>query len=377
MIMEQVQMYEKQKIKYISADSHFCEPDKFYVNSLPSNLRDESPRYIEIKKNLFWTDSYSLIPMSASIGAGTSNKNLKFRCSKSKFLEFCDLNKRVKMQDKDGAIHEILLPNLGLLWRIKNKKVKKLCFKIYNDYAIAFEKKRLRQRFSILPIIYGSSSEEMRTTLEYVLSNCNKKNLHGIVLDINQIWILQKNQKCKNRSFIFREIQKLNMPIILHANGAILNNSFSRPYTAKHTLFCVNAMSILAELYISGFFDQFKKIKFVFSEMGLSWLNQVYYKLIYYKERFKYLDNLKHIRRNFDDVIKKNILCTFTTELPDIQTLKLIGDESLMFGSDFPHNESFYPNTNTFLKKIKKNYENHHKYLFDNTISNFNLTSKF
>ena len=78
--------------------------------------------------------------MSASIGAGTSNKKLKFRCSKSKFLEFCDLNKRVKMQDKDGAVHEILLPNLGLLWRIKNKKVKKLCFKIYNDYAIAFEK---------------------------------------------------------------------------------------------------------------------------------------------------------------------------------------------------------------------------------------------
>ena len=109
------------------------------------------------------------------------------------------------MQDKDGAVHEILLPNLGLLWRIKNKKVKKLCFKIYNDYAIAFEKKRLRKRFSILPIIYGSSSEEMRTSLEYVLSNCNKKNLHGIVLDISQIWILQKNQKCKNRSFIFLE----------------------------------------------------------------------------------------------------------------------------------------------------------------------------
>ena len=127
--MVQVQMYEKQKIKFISADSHFCEPDKFYVNNLPSNLRDESPRYIEIKKNLFWTDSYSLIPMSASIGAGTSNKKLKFRCSKSKFLEFCDLNKRVKMQDKDGAVHEILLPNLGLLWRIKNKKEKNYVLK--------------------------------------------------------------------------------------------------------------------------------------------------------------------------------------------------------------------------------------------------------
>ena len=70
-------------------------------------------------------------------------------------------------------------------------------------------------------------------------------------------------------------------------------------------------------------------------------------------------------------------MCTFTTELPDIQTLKLIGDNNLMFGSDFPHNESFYPKTNTFLKKIKKIIENHHKYLFDNTISNYNLSSKF
>ena len=123
-------------------------------------------------------------------------------------------------------------------------------------------KKRLRKRFSILPIIYGSSSEEMRTSLEYVLSNCNKKSSWNCSRYKSNLDT--KKSKCKNRSFIFREIQKLNIPIILHANGAILNNTFSRPYTAKHSLFCVNAMSILTELYISGFFDQFKKIKFVF-----------------------------------------------------------------------------------------------------------------
>ena len=33
------------------------------------------------------------------------------------------------MQDKDGAVHEILLPNLGLFWRIKNKKVKNYVLK--------------------------------------------------------------------------------------------------------------------------------------------------------------------------------------------------------------------------------------------------------
>ena len=369
-------MYKKQKINYISADSHFCEPENFYTEKLPKKYLEEAPRYIEIKNNYFWTDSFSLIPMSASIGAGTKNKDLNFRCSREKYLEFSDLNKRVEMQNKDRAIHEILLPNLGLLWRIKNKNVKKLCFQIYNDHALEFEKNKLSNRFTIFPIIYGSSSEEMSKSVNYILNKTQVKNLHGIVVDIGQIWILQRNKKCKHRKFIFREIEKTKLPIILHANGTILNHSFTRPYTAKHSLFCVNAMSILVELYLSGFFDEFKKIRIVFSEMGLSWLNQIFYKLSYYKNRFMYLDRLTHLKRDFKDILKKNIFCTFTTELPDLQTIKLLGNNNLMFGSDFPHNESFFPDTTNFLKKIKKNYKNFNNLILNNTIENYNLKTK-
>jgi|TARA_B110000037_G_C16678400_1_gene325657 hypothetical protein len=35
--------------------------------------------------------------MSASIGVGTSNIDLKFRCSREKYLEFSELNKKVQM----------------------------------------------------------------------------------------------------------------------------------------------------------------------------------------------------------------------------------------------------------------------------------------
>ena len=130
--------------------------------------------------------------MSASIGAGTSNKDLKFRCSREKFLDFSDLNKRVEMQKKDGAIHEILLPNLGLLWRIKNKNIKKLCFEIYNDYALEFKKNLLQNKFTILPVIYGSSPKEMQSSIQKIFKKTNAKYLNGVVLDINQIWTLQK-----------------------------------------------------------------------------------------------------------------------------------------------------------------------------------------
>ena len=157
------------------------------------------------------------------------------------------------MQKKDGAIHEILLPNLGLLWRIKNKNIKKLCFEIYNDYALEFKKNLLQNKFTILPVIYGSSPKEMQSSIQKIFKKTNAKYLNGVVLDINQIWTLQKNKNCKYRKFIFKEIEKNNIPIILHANGTVLNHSFTRPYAIKHSLFCINTMSILVELYSSGF----------------------------------------------------------------------------------------------------------------------------
>ena len=53
------QMYKKQKINYISADSHFCEPENFYIEKLPKKYLEEAPRYIEIKNNYFWTSPFT------------------------------------------------------------------------------------------------------------------------------------------------------------------------------------------------------------------------------------------------------------------------------------------------------------------------------
>ena len=50
-------------------------------------------------------------------GAGTKDSNLKFRCNLDEYNKFADLNKR--LTQKSGT-HEILLPNLGFLWKLKS-----------------------------------------------------------------------------------------------------------------------------------------------------------------------------------------------------------------------------------------------------------------
>ena len=359
-------------IKYISSDSHFCEPPGFYKKQLPKKYSSEAPDLIEIEKNLFWTDSYSLTPMSASIGAGTPDSKLEFRCTLNDYKQFSNLKLRVNYQNKDGAIHEILLPNLGVLWKIKNKQVMKLCFDIYNKNADEISKKYLKN-FTIIPVVYGDSPELIFKSLNEILNNIKTAKC-GLVIDMNQIWkLLTSNNSLSDK--IFKMLDDFNASIILHANGSTLSKKFFRPYTTKHTFFCINAMELTTELYLRGFFDKYSKIKLIFSETGLSWINQLYYKLSYYLKRFKTLDNLHHLKKDIGEVIKKNILVTFTTEIPDKQTLELIDTNHIMFGSDFPHNESFYPETNKFLNQVKKLYKNElENFIKNNAIKNYKLS---
>lgn len=364
------------KKQYISADSHFCESDNFYLKRLPKKLHSEAPRYVDIEGNYFWTDSYSLVPLAPSIGAGQTDKKLKFRCTKREFHKFSNLKERIKMQKVDGALHEILLPNLGLLWRIKNKKIRKICFDVYNENALNVEKSNYKNNFTILQIIHGNSESEMLASLESILKKNSENNLHGLVFDMEQLWQIIKSQNFKLTKKILRSIEEKKIPLVLHANGTNLTKNFSRPYTAKHTLFCINSMNLMVELYTSGLFDKFKNIKIIFSELGLSWINQLHFKLSYYKQRFKYLDDLKHLKKNFSEVLKQNIFCTFTTEFPDIQTIELLGEKNLMFGSDFPHAESFFPHTKKFIDKLFKNYVNAQKFVTQNAIKNYNLKLK-
>ena len=360
-------------MKYISSDSHFCEPPNFYKERLEKKYHSECPNLIEIENSLFWTDSYSLTPMSASIGAGTKDSSLKFRCNLDEYNKFADLNKRLTYQKKDGATHEILLPNLGFLWRVKNHKIRKKCYDIYNLYTEEVRKSQLKKNFTIIPIIFGNNPKEIFKSLLDTLkiTDCSS---FALVIDMNQIWKLMEKYEDKNTINFFRLINKLKIPIILHANGTMIKRKFFREYTTKHTLFCINAMELFIELFLRGFFDRYRNIRFIFSEVGLSWVNQIYYKLLYYSKRFKSLDNLHHLKRNIGDVFKKNVLLTFTTEIPDKQTLDILSKKNIMFGSDFPHNESFYPNTSSFLTKIKKKFKNDHEgFLKNNAIKNYNL----
>ena len=293
---------------------------------------------------LFWTDTFSMVPVETSIGCFQANRDVSFRGGSEKWKEISDITRRIDYLVTEGVEREVLLPDGGLLWRVRDRQTRAMCFDIYNAYADEIES-TFRQ-FVMPKIIDSYSADVALAQTKRILYSTNASNC--IVIDMTFIAKIICN---KDYSDFFEVLNESRCTIVLHANGFQSQTNFSYPYSAKTTMFCVNAMSLIIDAFMSGFFDRYSGIKFFFSEVGYKWLEHLSDKIPFYIERYFSLESITPVSRSFSDVIKNSLAFSFTNDLPCAFFLEKYS-ESLVFGSDFPHADSSYGNTREHVRKI-------------------------
>ena len=225
-----------------------------------------------------------------------------------------------------------------------------MCFDIYNEHASNVETS-YQDRYVMPRVIESCSPEEMKKKLKRQLDQ--KKSSNAFVIDLG---FMNRAISEKGYENVFEMLNESKATIILHANGFQSQSNFRYPYSAKTTLFCVNAMSLLIDCYMRGFFDKYKSISLFFAEVGYKWLEHLYDKVPFYLKRYSSLENMETISRSFDNVVKSQLYFGFTNDLPCDFFLEKYQD-SLVFGSDFPHADSSFGSTATHKAKIEKTSE--------------------
>jgi predicted TIM-barrel fold metal-dependent hydrolase len=318
-----------------SADSHFIEPKTFYLDRLPRFYQGYAPRVIEIDGTIFWTDSYTLVPLETSLAAFCKPQELAFRGGIDIYNQVSDIEKRLQFQNDDFVTCEVLLPDTGLLWRIREVQTKLMCFDIYNDYADEIEKHT--DRF-LMPRVLPSMDE---VYLNKIIDNLieSQRSARSFVIDMK---FMAKIIQEKAYSSLMEKLNEINANIILHANGYKTDYNFKYPYMAKASMLCVNAMELLQDAYMRKFFDRWSNIKFIFSEVGYKWIDYLAQKVEYYENRYEFLEKIDKPEIPFLHICKKNIFYTFTNDLPVNHSSIYAGTENLLYGTDFPHADSTY-----------------------------------
>ena len=113
------------------------------------------------------------------------------------------------------------------------------------------------------------------------------------------------------------------------------------------TLFQLGGSEYLASIIFSGALDRYPGMMFVLGECGASWILYVLMRMDQeYNDRLTHLDlSLKP-----SEYWHRQGYTTFETEPLLPKVVRMVGEENIMWGNDYPHEDGVWPNSQETIR---------------------------
>ena len=335
-------MYRK---PVVSADSHFLEPPTLWTERLDRKYRDRAPHTFVDENGLVMLTGEDMDPQPVSgwCAAGRASEDLKKINSlgwDAAPKEVWTPADRLKGQDRDGVLAEILYTSFGMVaMNIRDVELAMACLRVFNDYASEFcsyDPKRLIGIGAAVPDDVEAAVKE--------IERIRKLGLRGVMLPLS----LAEGENYGDPKYhpIWAAAQDLGLVISFHAgtSRAGINpkeHEWPRLYAGVPYLM----QRTLTDLIFGGVLDRFPGLRFVSVENDVSWLPHFAYRMDHFAERFVAVASVK-LKMTPTEYIKRHFYSTFQFEGPGIDmTRRILGSETIMWGNDFPHMDSTWPNS--------------------------------
>jgi predicted TIM-barrel fold metal-dependent hydrolase len=176
---------------------------------------------------------------------------------------------------------------------------------------------------------------------------------------------------------LWAEAQALNIAVGIHGSSTgLAKHDFSRKFsdhpaggTLTHALsFPVQNLTVMGGMIVSGVFERFPKLRVGYLESNCSWLPWWLYRMDDQWEKYGPAEEGDILSMRPSEYFRRN--CYVSLD-PDERTVRHVieevGDENILFSTDFPHSDSAFPNaTNIFLEMTDLSSASKRKILWDN-----------
>jgi predicted TIM-barrel fold metal-dependent hydrolase len=257
----------------------------------------------------------------------------------------------------DGVWGSVIYPSEGLvLFGVPDTNVLTDCMRIYNDWIAEFcgyDTDRLKGIAMINVDDPTLAAQELR--------RCHQLGLAGALITVSPpTW-----QPYRNREFdvLWSCAAQLGMPLSLHvgtdrsdplAPAPALDVNHVAPSVFVNKDFQVRRA--LADLLFSGVFERHPDLRIGTVEHELGWipffLNQLDYTYTDRPPRGPEWQRLSDPSALPSQFFRTNCFASFQEDAIGLRLRDLIGVETLMWGSDYPHTESTFPRSHQVLDEI-------------------------
>lgn len=368
----------------ISADCHidlcWLPPDLFTANA-SSALRERMPYVADGPNVPMWTTKKgaNLGHMNGMGSAGRQYVPGKihradrmaetglYEDGKRGVRRLTDPDLRVKDQDRDGVQAEVLYGVLGATSRLNDAEAAVEVMRIYNEWLAEFCSAH-PERFAGLASIPNHPIEAAVAEVRRA-ADCGA--LRGLDIanspDLRPLWDPYWNP-------LWEVINETGLPLHFHTVGGYMPDHIrkiamigadptrallpgapevdlpvARAAFASHiTAFQINMSNVLTSMIYSGVLERYPRIRLVLGESGIGWIPYVLWRMdAEWEDQFKDLS----LTMLPSDYWKRQCWATYQTDPIGIKLLDELGVEKVMWGSDFPHPDGVWPDSQEYIER--------------------------
>jgi predicted TIM-barrel fold metal-dependent hydrolase len=357
---------------YISADSHLEVDSARWVGRVPAKFRDRAPRLVRTPNggDAWAIENRPLIKNPGDLYGGKGRDVWKpFGQRYEDTPGTGSPEQRLREQAQDGVDAEVLFPPQAggaRLWRaISDDEPYLAMVRAYNDFLAEDYCSAAPDRLIAMGVIPWSNLHDALAELEH----CKKIGLKGVVLGR---YPNGKGYPLPEDDDFWAAALDMQMPLTVHVEidptatqGA---NLFHYPDAdaemregggivgqLSNVKFCRLGGKNAAQLIFAGAFDRFPKLRIFFAENNIGWvphwMEQADERYIRHSGWAEELLHVPPLERTPSEYVREFCYWGFQNDPVGVKLREYVGVDRAMWASDFPHQETNFPESMQVIEK--------------------------
>ena len=392
------------ELEIISGDGHIdltWLPPELFISNTPARFRDRMPQVKDTKEGKRWyIEGRPLAWVAAAVPDSTWDRYVPGHSRRLDRMEelgfFSDGQKgifrpttpalRIKDQDLDGVSGEVIYGILGLAggftsgqsinaigdelsasaFGITDPEVASLVFEIYNEWVAEFCKD-MTSRFAGLACLSGNdpkvACKQLRRAAEIGLRGAELNVSTTIEPIYHRDW-----------DILWATAAECRLPISFHTLGLpprLPKEPDKDEYRwvsdgLSYTLFQLSGAEYLSSIIFSGACDRYPDFKFVLGECGIGWIPYILHRMDEEHNNHAFHINLSLKPSEF---WRRQGYSTFQNEFLTEDLVSRVGEDSIIWGSDYPHPDGVWPDSRKVIEGNLGHLDNEivRKVVYENT----------
>ena len=342
----------------ISSDSHVFEPPDLWTKRIDARFRSRAPRIQRVGEadHLVVESDLTIAGIGLISNAGARFDAPETISDHGKFEDVLpggyEPDRHLRDMEIDGVAGEVLYPSQGLFYfKVADSALMSAIFRAYNDWLAEFCQVAPDRLKGIAMISLDDVSEGIAE-----LERTAKLGFAGAMISEYP----PEDRRYDHASYepFWAAAQDLEMPLSLHTATRRLGlNSGAAKRTIhdasrRATKAFLPALS-LSDIIFSGVCERYPRLQLAIVEFELSWAPYLINTMDYtYRERHEEAAYRFKNAMLPSDFFHRQVFLSFQEDAVGIRLRDLIGVRNIMWGSDYPHSESTFPQSLEILDRI-------------------------